>query len=66
MFGKYADTFPLVDDAILVTVASRDAERAQTAATKRNVPRAHPSYESLINDPEVDFVINALHNGLHW
>jgi predicted dehydrogenase len=65
MLGKYADTFELIDDAILVAVASRDAERARTAASQRNIPRAHPSYESLINDPEVDIVINALHNGLH-
>jgi xylose dehydrogenase (NAD/NADP) len=65
MLGKYADTFPLIDDAALIAVASRDAERARAAANKRNIPRAHPSYESLINDPEIDIVINALHNGLH-
>ena len=65
MFGKFADAFQLVDEAALMAVASRDPERARAAASKRNVPRAHPSYESLIHDPEIDIVINALHNGLH-
>jgi len=65
MFGKYADAFQLIDEASLMAVASRDEERARAAAVKRNVPRAHPSYESLINDPEIDVIINALHNGLH-
>jgi xylose dehydrogenase (NAD/NADP) len=65
MLGKYAQAIPLIDDAILLAVASRDAERARAAASQRNIPRAHPSYESLINDPEIDIVINALHNGLH-
>ena len=65
MLGKYADAFRLLDDAALVAVASRDADRAKTAAAKHGIPRAHPNYESLIHDPEVDIIINALHNGLH-
>jgi xylose dehydrogenase (NAD/NADP) len=65
MLGKFADTFPLIDEALLMAVASRDAQRAQAAASKRNIPRAHASYESLIADPEIDVIINALHNGLH-
>lgn len=65
MLGKFADTFPLINEAALTAVASRDAERAQAAASKRNIPRAHASYEALVADPEIDIVINALHNGLH-
>jgi D-xylose 1-dehydrogenase (NADP+, D-xylono-1,5-lactone-forming) len=65
ILGKYAGAIPLIDDAVLMAVASRDAERARTAASQRNIPRAHPNYESLINDPEIDIVINGLHNGLH-
>ncbi len=65
MLGKYAEAIPLIDDAVLVAVASRDAARAQAAASQRHIPRAHPSYESLIDDPQIDIVINALHNGLH-
>jgi D-xylose 1-dehydrogenase (NADP+, D-xylono-1,5-lactone-forming) len=65
MFGKFADAFQLIDDAALVAVASRDANRAKAAGAKHGVPRAHASYESLIGDPNIDIIINALHNGLH-
>lgn len=65
IFGKFAEAFRLIDDAALIAVASRDAERARAAGAKHGVPRAHAAYESLINDPEIDVVINALHNGLH-
>ena len=65
MLGKFADAFQLIDEAALLAVASRDGDRARAAATRRNIPRAHPNYESLIADPEIDIVINALHNGLH-
>lgn len=65
MLGKYAEAFQLIDSATLVAVASRDAERAKAAAAKHKLPHAHSSYESLLGDPEIDIVINALHNGLH-
>jgi D-xylose 1-dehydrogenase (NADP+, D-xylono-1,5-lactone-forming) len=65
MFGKFADAFRLIDDAALVAVASRDIERARAAGVKHGVPRAHASYATLVDDPNVDIVINALHNGLH-
>jgi predicted dehydrogenase len=55
----------LIDEASLVAVASRDAERARAAGAKHGVPRAHSGYESLIRDPGIDVIINALHNGLH-
>jgi len=65
IFDKFADAFRLIDDASLMAVASRDAERARTTGLKHGVPRAHSGYESLVNDPEIDVIINALHNGLH-
>ena len=55
----------MTGEASLVAVASRDADRARVAGVKHGVPRAHSGYESLVNDPEIDVVINALHNGLH-
>jgi predicted dehydrogenase len=65
MLGKYAEVFRLLDDAVLVAVASRDAERARAAGVKHGVPHAHAGYASLVDDPDVDIVVNALHNGLH-
>jgi len=65
MLGKYADTFRLVDDALPVAAAGRDPERTRTAAVKHGIPRVHTSYESLVADPNIDVIINVLHNGLH-
>lgn len=49
----------------LVAVASRDLNRAQTYARQWGIPRAHPSYEDLLADPDVDVVYNPLPNSLH-
>jgi predicted dehydrogenase len=65
ILGKYAEAFRLLDGSTLRAVASRNAERAQTAAAQHGIAIAHSSYESLVADPEIDVIINALHNGLH-
>jgi predicted dehydrogenase len=65
ILGKYAEAMRLIDSASLAGVASRDADRAKAAASHWGIPNAHGSYESLINDPDIDIVINGLHNGLH-
>ena len=49
----------------LVAVASRDLGRAQDYAREWNIPRAHGSYQALLNDPDVDVIYNALPNALH-
>ena len=49
----------------LVAIASRELARARARAAEFEIPKAHGSYQALIDDPEVDIVINALHNGLH-
>jgi xylose dehydrogenase (NAD/NADP) len=49
----------------LVAVASRDLGRAQDYARKWDIPRAHGSYQALLDDPDVDVVYNALPNALH-
>jgi xylose dehydrogenase (NAD/NADP) len=63
--SKYADATRLIDGAALVAVASRDGDRARATASKHGILGAHTGYESLVNDPEIDIVVNALHNGLH-
>ena len=52
-------------DVEVVAVAARDSTRAQAFADQHGIPHAHPSYESLIADPDVDAVYNPLPNGLH-
>jgi predicted dehydrogenase len=49
----------------LLAVASRSAERAQSYAREWEIPRAHPDYEALLADPEVDVVYIPLPNALH-
>jgi predicted dehydrogenase len=49
----------------VVAIASRDGERAATAASKLGIPRAHGSYRDLIDDPEIEAVYNPLPNHLH-
>jgi predicted dehydrogenase len=65
MLGKYADTFRLVDDVLPVAAAGRNPERTRAEAAKHGIPRVHASYESLVADPNIDVIINVLHNGLH-
>jgi predicted dehydrogenase len=49
----------------LVAIASRDLEKAQTAANKFGLPKAYGSYEELLADPEIDVIYNPMPNHLH-
>ena len=49
----------------VVAIASRDAAKAQAAASLLGIPRAYGSYEELIADPDVDAIYNPLPNHLH-
>ena len=49
----------------VVAIASRDGARAQAQARDLGVERAHPSYEALLADDEVDVVYVSLPNELH-
>jgi predicted dehydrogenase len=53
-------------DAVeVVAVGSRDSARAEKYAKQKGIPRAHPSYEDLLADPEVDAIYNSLPNSMH-
>ncbi|HSG47873.1 MAG TPA: Gfo/Idh/MocA family oxidoreductase, partial [Longimicrobiales bacterium] len=49
----------------LVSVASRDPERARAFAADHGIPRAAASYEALLDDPEIDALYIPLPNALH-
>jgi predicted dehydrogenase len=51
--------------AEVVSVASRDIDRARAFAQKHKIPRVADSYEALLADPELDAIYNPLPNGLH-
>jgi len=52
-------------DSELVAVASRTGERAAEYAREWDVPRAHGTYEALLDDPDVEAVYISLPNGPH-
>jgi predicted dehydrogenase len=53
------------DEVEVTAVGSRDGARAQAYASEHGIPRAHASYEALLEDPEVDAVYISLPNGMH-
>ena len=57
--------FAKAANAELVAIASRSLDKAQQAAKEAGIPRAHGSYEALLDDPTIDVVYNPLPNALH-
>jgi predicted dehydrogenase len=51
--------------AELVAVASRSRTRAADYAAEWDIPRAHGSYQTLLDDPDVDVIYVPLPNSLH-
>jgi predicted dehydrogenase len=49
----------------VVAIASRSQEQAETTAAALGIPRAHGSYQALLDDPEVEAVYIPLPNHLH-
>ena len=49
----------------VVAIASRNAEKARTAAGQLGIARAYGSYEELLADPDVEAIYNPLPNHLH-
>jgi predicted dehydrogenase len=49
----------------LVAIASRDEARARELAAKAGIPKAHGSYEALLDDADVDAVYIPLPNRMH-
>ena len=49
----------------IAAIASRDLNKAQTAAKALGIPKAYGSYEALLADPEIDAIYNPLPNHLH-
>src|SRR6202162_142528 len=49
----------------VVAIASRDLNKAKTAAGKLGIRKAFGSYEELLADPEIEAIYNPLPNHLH-
>jgi xylose dehydrogenase (NAD/NADP) len=53
------------DKTELVAVASRDQARAEEYAREWKIPRAHGSYQALLDDDDIEAVYISLPNNLH-
>jgi predicted dehydrogenase len=62
---KWLKGASLTDTAEVVAVGSRSAERADAFAAKFGIPRAHPTYEAILADPDVEALYISLPNSLH-
>ena len=51
--------------AEIAAVASRDAARAEAYAREHVIPKAHGTYEALLDDADVDAIYVSLPNSLH-
>ena len=49
----------------VVAIASRDSERAKSAATRLGISKPYGTYEELLADPEIEAIYNPLPNHLH-
>jgi len=67
--GKMADAFARdfahVPDAVLAAVGSRRHEAAADFTGRYTIPRAHGSYRSLVDDPELDVIYVATPHPQH-
>jgi predicted dehydrogenase len=63
--GKVIPGIQAVERCEVVAIGSRDADLAKGVATELGIPRAHGSYEALLEDPEVDAVYIPLPNHMH-
>ena len=53
------------DLAEVVAIASRDEDKARSAARQLGLSKAYGSYEALLDDPDIDAIYNPLPNHLH-
>ncbi len=51
--------------ATVTAVGSRGAEKAAAFAKELGIPRAHPTYEALLADPEIEAIYIPLPNDMH-
>ena len=62
---KFAGALTVVPDAELSAVGSRAQRTADTFGDEFEVPRRHPSYQSLADDPEVDAIYVSTPHPMH-
>jgi predicted dehydrogenase len=54
-----------IREVVVTAVAARDRDRAEAFATEHEIPNVHDSYATMVADPHIDAIYNALPNSLH-
>ena len=62
----FADALTVSDKGQLYAVASRNVERARVFAEKYNAVEIYNSYQTLIDDPNVDIIYIATPQSHHY
>jgi predicted dehydrogenase len=63
--GTFADDLKLTGSGVAAAVGSRTQESADRFANAHSIERRHPSYESLVTDPDLDVVYVATPHPMH-
>jgi dihydrodiol dehydrogenase / D-xylose 1-dehydrogenase (NADP) len=63
--SKFAEALQTLSEADLTAVGSRAPETAEKFAETFGIPHRHPSYDQLVNDPDVDVVYIATPHPFH-
>jgi predicted dehydrogenase len=62
---KFAQALAVLDDAELVAVASRTAEKAQEFAEANGAGKSYGSYDELVNDPSIEVIYVGTPHAFH-
>ncbi len=63
---RFTRDLQLVDDGVVVAVGSRSQGSADRFADEFEIPHRHASYESLVNDADVDAIYVATPHPMHF
>jgi dihydrodiol dehydrogenase / D-xylose 1-dehydrogenase (NADP) len=64
--NRFVEGLSVVEDVEAVAVGSRTQASADSFADKWHIPHRHGSYESLVNDPDVDVVYIGTPHPFHY
>lgn len=64
--SSFVEDLRLLPDATVTAVGSRTAESAERFAARHGIPRAHGSWQALVDDPEVDAIYVATPHSAHF
>ena len=63
---RFTRDLQLIDEGVAVAVGSRSMSSADRFADEFDIPHRHDSYESLVDDPDVDVIYVATPHPMHF